>query len=231
MFEGNPQAPASGRETLVELVCNVVAPTVVLLFLSGADRLGPALGVVVALAFPLGHAAATVARTRTASPLTLIAVVGVLLTGGIALLELDVRWFALKEALVPALFGVGVTLSAGTRWSVLEVMLARVLHGERVREALDERGTTARFAARLAQSTRRVGALFLASSALTLVLARWMVTSPTGTEDFAAELGRYTAMSFPAVGLPTALGMALVLRALLAGLEEDTGREIDDLAA
>lgn len=231
MFEGKSQGPASGRETLVELVCNVVAPTVVLLFLSGEGRLGPALGVVVALAFPLAHAAVTVARTRAASPLTLLAVVGVLLTGGIALLELDVRWFALKEAAVPALFGLGVTATAGTRWSVLEVMLARVLHVERVREALAERGTTARFAERLARSTRRVGAVFLASSAATLVLARWMVTSPTGSEAFAAELGRYTAMSFPAVGLPTALGMALVLRTLLAGLEEDTGRVLDDLAA
>lgn len=232
MFEQSAdQAPASGRESLVELVCNVVVPTVVLLFLSGDDRLGPELGLVVALAFPLGHAAWTLARTRRASPLTLIAVAGVLLTGGIALLRLDVRWFALKEALLPALFGLGVLASNGTRWSVLEVLLGRVLNGRRVREALDERGTRDRFAERLAAGTRRVGQIFLASSVVSFALAHHLVTSPTGTEAFNAELGRYTALSFPAVGLPTGLGMALVLRSLLGGLEQDTGRDLDDLAS
>lgn len=230
MFEGSArQAPASGRESLVEIVLNVVAPTTVLLLSSGDDRLGPTLGLVVALAFPLGHATLTFARHRTFSPLHLIAVVGVLLTGGIALLRLDVRWFALKEALLPAILGLGVVASAGTRWSILEVVLGRVLHVSRVREALAARGTTDLFARRLARGTRQVGWLLVASAVITGLLARWLVTSATGTEAFNAELGHYTALSFAAVGLPTTLGMALVLRALLAGLEEDTGRDLDDL--
>lgn len=207
----------------------MVAPTVVLLFLSGEERLGPAVGLVVALAFPLLHASGTLLRSRRISPLAVIAVVSVLLTGGIGLLELDVRWFALKEAVVPALLALFTVVSARTPWPVVPTILWRVLDAERVQAALAERGTTARFEQRVRRTTWVFGAIFACSALLTFGLARYMVTSPSGSEAFNTELGRFTALSFPVVAVPITIAMAVALRALLIGIEEDTGIDIDDL--
>lgn len=219
------------REAILEIVLNIVAPTVVLLFLSTEERLGPELGLLLALTFPILHAIQSVARLGKISPLTVIAVVSVLLTGGIGLLELDVRWFALKEAVVPALLAAFTVVSSKTPWPVVPTILWRVLDAERVRAALAERGSTARFDARVRRTTWIFGAIFASSAALTFGLARYMVTSPSGTEAFNTELGQFTALSFPVVAVPITVAMAIVLRALLIGIEEDTGIEIDDLLA
>lgn len=220
---------SSQREALLEIGLNIVAPTVVLVFLSGEDRLGPVVGLVLALAFPLVHAALSLARTGRFSPLTVLAVGSVVLTGGIGLLELDVRWFAWKEALVPAVLAVATVVSVRTPWPVVPTILWRVLDAERVHAALEARGSRARFEERIQRATWGFAAIFGASAALTFALARTLVTSPTGSVAFNEELGRFTALSFPAVALPITLAMVVVLRSLLTGLEEDTGAEIDDL--
>lgn len=220
---------SQNREAILEIGLNVVAPTVVLLFLSTDDRLGPELGLALALAFPLLHAAGSMWRHARVSPLSVIAVVSVLLTGGIGLLELDVRWFALKEAVVPALLGVATLVSLRTPWPVVPTILWRVLDADRVGAALDARDTRARFERRVRRTTRAFSVIFLASAALTYALARYVVTSPTGTEAFNEELGRFTALSFPVVAVPITVAMAVALRTLLLGIEEDTGIPVDDL--
>lgn len=220
---------SEGREAALEIGLNVVAPTIVLVFLSGEDRLGPAPALVLALAFPLLHAARALLRRGGVSPLTVIAVVSVLLTGGIGLLALDARWFALKEAAVPALLGVAAVASIRTPWPLIPTLLGRVLDGDRLHAALVERGTADRAQQRMVRATWAFGALFLLSAVLTFALARFLVISPSGTAAFNEELGRFTAWSFPAVGLPVTGGMVVALRALLLGLEEDAGRPIDDL--
>ena len=53
------------RESLLlNLVCNIALPTLVLTKLSGENRLGPTWGMVVALAFPFGWILLFLPRTR-----------------------------------------------------------------------------------------------------------------------------------------------------------------------
>ena len=64
-------ANSKKENPLLSLLLNVVAPVAVLTLLSGEDRLGPAGGLVVALAFPLGYGAydlVPVAGNSTSSP-------------------------------------------------------------------------------------------------------------------------------------------------------------------
>ena len=44
---------------------------------------------------------------------------------------------------------------------------------------------------------------------------------------FAEELGRFTALSFPVIGLPTTLLMGWVLRDLLLAMEKHTDQPVD----
>ena len=224
MSRGSPQ-----RAALVDLAVNVVAPTVVLLFLSGESWLGPTVGLLVALSFPLGHAATTLVSARRVSPLAALGVVSVLLTGGIGLLELDVRWFALKEALFPLVIGFAIVVSVRTRWPAIPTLLDSLIDGDKLSQALGARGEAEAHAKALVRSTWQMGGIFVLSAVGTLLLARLMVTSPTGTEAFTTELGRYTAASFPAIGLTSTAAMMVVLRGVLLGIERRSGVSLDDL--
>ncbi|MEM6930397.1 MAG: VC0807 family protein [Myxococcota bacterium] len=219
---------APSRSMLPELVATVVFPTVVLIGFTGEDWLGPRLGLVVALAAPLGWGIFSMVRDRTVSALAVIALVSVLLTGSVGLLELDPQWFALKEAAVPLVLG-GLTMAtAHTRFALLPVLFERVLDTDRVDEALD---TPARdtFDAASRRGTVLAGGIVAGSALLSWGLARYLVTSPSGSEAFASELGTFTTVSFFAVGVPTTLATAWVLRGVLLQLEDLAGVDIETL--
>lgn len=220
------EAPPSNRDTLIELVVNVAIPSGVLLWLSGDDRLGPVWALVLALTPPLLWGVGSMVRERKVSGLAVIAFGSVLVTGGVGIFELDARWIAVKEALVPALFGVATLASAWTPWSVVPTLLARMFDLERVEAALDA-PQRERWEASLRRATLQVGGLFLASAVLSYALARYLVHSPAGTEAFNSELGWMTMLSFPVVVVPMTLGMAFVLSRVLGGLEAMTGEDYE----
>lgn len=225
----NPTGSHQGRWAVAELVATVALPTVALIWLTDADRLGPFYGLVAALLPPLAWSVASMIRERQVSALAVIALVSVSLTGGVGLLQLDPRWFAIKEAAVSGLLGLAAAASAPTRFAVLPILLDRVLDPDRVAHALAEAGAEARFEATARRGTVWIGGVLLLSAGLTFVLARVLVHSPTGTEAFADELGWFTALSFPLVGVPATVGMALVLRSVILELEAATGVELEEL--
>ena len=222
-------ANSKKENPLLSLLLNVVAPVAVLTLLSGEDRLGPAGGLVVALAFPLGYGAYDLVRRRKFNLLSIVGIVGVLLTGGIGLLELDPQWVAVKEAAVPLVIGAVVVGSLWTRYPLVRTLMRQVIDFERVAMALEERGTRDAFERRLAYTTYILGASFLVSAALNYVLARLIVVSPAGTTAFNQELGKMTALSFPVIMAPLALLFALALFFLVSGIRKQTGLEVADI--
>lgn len=219
----------SHRSVFVELAVNVAAPTSVLIFLSGDDRLGPVWSLVVALLFPMGHGLVTMITESRVSPIAVLALVSVSMTGGIGLLKLDARWFAWKEAAFPLLLGGLAVASVRTRWAALPTLLDPLLDSERMHALLRERGQEAAHEEALRLATWRLGMVFVLTALATFFFAEYMVTSPSGTEAFNAELGRYTGLALPVVGIPSTLLMLVVMRSVLIGIEERTGVEIDDL--
>lgn len=219
------------RTAVLELVLTIGAPTVVLVFFSGDHWLGPVWGLLLALAFPFGHGVYTMVRSRTVSPVAVVVLVSVLLTGGIGLLHLDVRWFAYKEAAVPFLFGVGLVGSVWTRWPVIPTLLDPLLDGDKVRRLLHERGETEAHEAAMLRATWQMGAVLVLNAFVTFAFARFMVYSPTGSDAFSAELGRYTGWSLPVIAVPSTAAMVWILRDLLIGLEDRTGVPAEELLA
>ncbi len=196
----------------VEILVTIVAPSVVLMQASGEQALGPTGALLVALAFPLLWGLRSWRRTRGFGTMASIGVVSTLLTGGMGLLQLDGSWFAVKEAGVSALFGVAVAISAFTRKPLIHALLLHpsLFDVPRLQAALAQRGTTADFADRMRQATLWLSGTFAVSAALNYVLARWLVHSPSGTEAFNEELGRFTLISWPVITLPS-LAMSFAL--------------------
>lgn len=198
-----PAAPAANP--LVELLVSIVVPAVILMKLSAPERLGALNALGLALAFPLGWALWEAWRRRKASFVAVLGIVSTLLTGGIGLLALDAQWLAVKEAAVPGVIGLAVLVSARTRSPLVKLMVYNptVLDVPRVDRALAERGTAAEFQRCLGTATWMLAATFFFSAVMNYALARWIVTSPAGSEAFNAELGRLTLLSYPVIALPS----------------------------
>ncbi|MDO6542691.1 VC0807 family protein [Photobacterium sanguinicancri] len=193
----------------LEIVFNVVIPSGILMKLSGDEHLGSVGALVIALAFPLAFGGYELIRFRKFNFISLLGFVSVMLTGGIGLLELDTKWLAVKEALIPGLIGVGVFISTFTKFPVVKKMIFNdtVLNLTEINQRLTQNGQQADFERCLMKSNYLFASTFVFSSIMNYVLATWIVTSPSGTAAFNEELGRMTLLSYPMIAIPSMVMM------------------------
>ena len=222
--------PAKGNP-LLEIVVTILVPAVVLMQLSSAERLGPAVALVLALAFPVAWGVREGFTRRKLSWIAVLGVISTLLTGGIGLLKVDPFWLAIKEAAVPLLIGLAVLGSTWTRWPLIRIFVFNptLFDVGRIEAALESRRTVVDFERRLRLGTWLLAGTFFFSATMNYVLARWIVTSPAGTEAFNTELGRLTLMSYPAIALPSMAMMVGLMFWLARGAKRLTGLDLGDM--
>lgn len=213
----------------LEIAVTILAPSLVLM--QATDLLGPTGALLLALAFPLGWGLNNWRQRQGFGPMAGIGLVSTALTGGLGLLQLDASWFAIKEAAISALFGLAVALSAFTRKPLIHALLLHptVFDVARLQTALDARGTAAAFAGRMRQATLLLALTFGVSALLNYVLARWLVTSPAGSEAFNQELGRFTLISWPAITVPSLLMTMALLWWIGRAIHALAGLHFNDL--
>ncbi|MFS2262830.1 VC0807 family protein [Vibrio vulnificus] len=200
---------AKKSNPLVEILFNVFVPSFILMKFSGEEHLGTALALVVALLFPIVYGGMDLIRNKKFNFISALGFVSVLLTGGIGLLELDTKWLALKEALIPGLIGLAVFGSTFTRYPLMQKMVLNdtVLNLDLITKRLKERGKTDAFERCLMSSNYLFASTFAFSSVMNYFLATWIVTSPAGTVEFNEELGKLTLYSYPVIAIPSMLMM------------------------
>ncbi|EGU42686.1 hypothetical protein VII00023_05262 [Vibrio ichthyoenteri ATCC 700023] len=200
---------AKKSNPLFEILFNVFIPSFILMKFSGEEHLGTAMALVVALLFPIAYGGMDLIRNKKFNFIAALGFVSVLLTGGIGLLELDTRWLALKEALIPGLIGLAVLGSTFTRYPFMQKMILNdtVLNLTLITERLKENGRSEAFERCLASSNYLFASTFAFSSAMNYFLATWIVTSPAGTAQFNEELGKLTLYSYPIIAIPSMLMM------------------------
>lgn len=211
------------------LAFNIVIPVIILMRFSGPEHLGPAWGVVVALAFPIGYGLYDLHRTRKINGFSVLGIVSVLLTGGISLMQLDPQYIAIKEAAVPGVIGLAVLISHYTKFPLVKKLLMndKVIDTDKLHRAVAKRNNEGAFNRVLRTSTYLVAGAFFLSAVLNYVLARMIVVSPAGTTEFNNELGRMTALSFPVIALPTMLVMFGAIFYLFYQMKKLTGSSVE----
>ncbi|EPM5659785.1 TPA: VC0807 family protein [Vibrio alginolyticus] len=194
---------------LFEILFNVFIPSFILMKFSGDEHLGTAIALVVALLFPIIYGGMDLVRNKKFNFISALGFISVLLTGGIGLLELDTRWLALKEALIPGLIGLAVLGSTFTRYPLMQKLVLNdtVLNLALINQRLKENGKTDAFERCLMSSNYLFASTFAFSSAMNYFLATWIVTSPSGTAAFNEELGKMTLYSYPMIAIPSMLMM------------------------
>jgi hypothetical protein len=216
---------------MLSLGINIAIPAIILMKLSGDDRLGPVGGLVFALVFPLTYGVVDFVRRREWNIVSVLGFVSVLLTGGIGLMQLDPKWIAVKEAAVPAVIGVAVVLSLRTRFPIVRTFLYndKIIRVQDVDEALARRGNSEAFDRTLVNASWMLAASFFVSSVLNFVLAKLIVKSQPGTTAFNEELGRMTALSYPVIVVPSMIIMIATLWYLFNRIRKLTDLDLEQI--
>lgn len=219
----------SRSATLVQLLVSFVIPVIILARFSGEAQLGPARGMLLALAFPVGYEVYNFFTHKKPSYLSLFAIGGILLTGGISLLGLSEDWLAVRRAvpyLAAALVIMGSIiikrplLPALLPYFLDMDLLAKHTRGKRARAALERT---------LTRCSVMLSILLLILAIISFVLTKALILSPTDTSAFNQEFAKLRLVSLAAVTLPLLVGVTALLFYLVSSLEKLTGLEFDQI--
>jgi len=226
-----PKPPLKRENLFLNIIFNVVLPTMILSWASGDEWFGPTWGLVVALLFPTSYGIMDFVKRRKYNFISIIGFSSVLITGGFALLELNAFWFAVKEAAIPAIIGFSVLLSMRTKMPLVKEFLynPQIMNVERIAAALDERQTHESFTTLLWGSSRLLAASFFISSVLNYFLARYLLVNPPGSEAFNGDLAKMQLWSWPVIVVPSMAMMMFALWRFIKGLKKATGLELEEL--
>ena len=218
---------------LIDLLLSIVIPSIILMKLSGDNEMGASGALIFALAFPIGWGLYELIRFKVTNYIALLGLVSVLLTGSIGLLRLDAEWLAIKEAAIPALLGMAVLISARAGYPLIKTLLynPKLLNTVRIERILRERGHADVFEGRLLNATYLLGGTFFFSAVMNYLLAKWIVTSPTGSAAFNEELGRLTLMSYPIIAIPSMVMMLAIFYFLWRSIHGLTGLKMEEMLA
>ena len=218
---------------MIDLLVSIIAPSVVLMKFSGDDALGASGALITALAFPIAWGLFELLKYKKFNWIALLGLVSVLLTGGIGLLQLDPKWLAIKEAAIPGLLGVAVLFSTFTRYPLIRVMLYNpaIMNVELIKKNLDQFGCSEEFDNRLLKITYVLSATFFFSSMMNFILAKWIVTSPAGSEAFNEELAWMTLLSYPVIVIPSMIMMMGIFYYLWKTIHGMTGLTFENILA
>ena len=230
--ETHSDKPAEKQESLLlNLLCNIFLPTLILTKLSNEDYLGIKLAIIVALAFPLIYGLHDFITRGKLNFFSGLGVVSVSLTGGISLLEMDAIYIAIKEASIPGVLGVATLLSLKTSQPLIHTLLLndKVFDVGRINQALDSNDSQSKFDQLLINASWILAGSFFLSSLLNYLLAVIILTAVPGTVAFNEQLGKMTALSFPVIALPAMAVMMGNIFYLFRGIKKLTGLELENI--
>jgi len=216
---------------LLNIVVNIIIPTLILSKFSGEDALGVELAIITALAFPLTYGLTDLFQTGKFNLFSAIGIFSIMLTGGMALLKLPPEYIAIKEAGVPGLFALVTLISLKTRYPLVKTFLynEKIMQVEKVNAALVKYDTQADFEKVLVNASYLLALSFIVSSILNYILAVVILVSEPGTAAFNAELGKMQALSFPVIAVPATIVMMFALFYLFKQIKKLTQLELEDI--
>ncbi|WP_337880978.1 VC0807 family protein [Rheinheimera sp.] len=221
--------PKKSPGFLLNLLFNIVIPTLILSKLSEEQQLGPVWALVAALAFPVCFGLYELKQSRKVNLFSVLGIVSVLLTGGISLLQLDPAYIAIKEAAVPGVIALAVFVSQYTRYPLVKKILLNdeLLDLHKLQHSLQQKQAEGLFEQKLKHCAYLVSAAFVFSSAMNYGLAKYLLVSQPGTPAFNEELAQMTALSYPVIALPVMVMLMLAIFYLFHQIGKVTGESVE----
>lgn len=227
----NNQTPEKQESLLLNLLCNIILPTLILTKLSNDAYLGIKLAIIVALAFPLIYGLHDFITRGKLNFFSGLGILSVTLTGGISLLEMDAIYIAIKEASIPGVLGIATLLSLKTSQPLIHTLILndKVFEVGRINQALKDNDCHPEFDRLLINASWILAGSFFLSSLLNYLLAVIILTAEPGTVSFNEQLGKMTALSFPVIALPAMAVMMGNIFYLFRGIKKLTGLDLESI--
>ena len=199
--------------------------------MSSPERLGTVNALLLALAFPLIYGGYDLIRNRKVNYIVLLGLVSVLLTGGIGLLKLDVKWLAIKEAAIPTVIGLAVIVTSFTKSPLVKKLVFNplIMATEKVEQKLAASDSLQVFDGKLRFANHCLAGTFVFSAIMNYLLAKIIVTSDAGTVAFNEELGKMTVLSYPMIAIPSMIMLFGIMWYVIATIKKLTGLTLEEV--
>lgn len=214
----------SKNSQFVSLLFNIVIPAIILTKFSSEKYLGPMYGLIVALSFPLLCGVYELVIQKRKDFISVVGFIGILLSGTISLLKFPPQWIAVKEASIPLLIGIIILISTRTSWQLINKIFynRELLDIDRIESLLITESMRSRLKTILSVANMLLACSFFFSAALNFLLAKTIVHSMPGTQQFNEELGRMSVLSFPVIAVPSMIFMIFILWYVFSSLKKLT---------
>lgn len=230
---------------LANIMWNVLIPIVALSFMGkNGDKfwnIGPVYGMLVAVSLPVIYGIHHLIKTRKANFFSILGVVSILLTGGIAIMayqddgRVDAaapQWFALKEAAIPLVFGVTILVSHWTKTPLVRVFLYNpdFFNIPVIEKRVEEKANTARYRKLIFSGTLLLAGSFFISMVMNYFLALYFLKGNTHSQEaFNDGVAKLTGWGFAVIGIPMLVILMVTMWRLVSGLRDLTGMENDEI--
>lgn len=224
---------------------NVLIPIVALSFL-GKDgdkfwHVGPVYGMLIAVSLPVIYGIHHLIKTKKPNFFSILGVVSILLTGGIAIMayrdngtvdEQAPLWFALKEAAIPFVFGITILISHWTKTPLVRVFLYNpdFFNIPVIEKRVEEKQNTAGYKKLLFSGTLLLAGSFFLSMIMNYFLAMYFLNGNTGSqEDFNDGVAKLTGWGFAVIGVPMLVILMITMWRFVSGLRNLTGMDNEEI--
>ncbi|RME18257.1 MAG: hypothetical protein D6797_00765, partial [Bdellovibrio sp.] len=221
------------------LLFNIILPVIILNQVTKRfGENGPLIALLAALFFPVAYGIYDYLSRKKKNILSILGVVNVLFTGGLALLKLQGQWFAIKEAAFPLIIGLGVLWSSFTSRPLMSFFLFEnpVFRGDLLLSTLKTQQKEAAFLKHLKKSTQLLAFSFFLSSLLNYLLASYIfqnidpsLSSLEQSSILNEQIAKMTWLSFLVIALPLMFFLAFIMWHVFKGIREISGLEWKDL--
>lgn len=226
----------SKENGFLNLIFNIIIPVLILNKLS--KIIGPLYALILALIFPLGYGAYDLIKRKKTNAFSVLGLLNVALTGGLAVLGLNGFWFAVKEAAFPTLVGSFVLGSAFTKKPFIEALFLNptIMKVDLLEQKLIEKNKQKEFHGHLKKATIWLSLSFAFSAVLNFVLARRIFTNidPNLSKEAQSlilneQIANMTAWSMGVIMVPSIIFLLIIFWYLMHGIKSYAGLETKDL--
>lgn len=241
-----------GTKSLLNFFLSVLAPVLILEHCSASGdalwQLGPAWAMVVALALPIGCGVWTFLDQRKADPITVLGLIGTILTGVVSIYattgaDAAIRpdtpwWYAAKEALIAGLLGLAVLLTARRRDSLLRLFVYSdgIFDIRRIESEVAERDAESAYESILRRASLYTALSLLLSAAVNFFFSLYFLLpvlelSPAQQAvAYNEAVGTMMWWGYLVIGVPLLATLFGVIRFLQRSLAELTGLDRDRIS-
>ena len=227
--------PIKAENPWLNLIFNIALP--VLILNKGGAYVGSFYALLLAIFFPLAYGLHDLYKSHKINWISVLGLLNVLLTGGLALWGKTGLWFAFKEAAFPLLIGIFVWFSSYTQKPALSyfVLNPQAFNIDKMNQQLDTADKKMAFDKLVRKSTQFLSLSFAVSAALNFFLAA-RIFSPIDltlnpemqSQLLNEQIAQMTQMSFVVILVPSLIILLGIILHFSSQFKKITGTALDE---